>query len=78
MCHYQPAAWHKEGSSSTAVQQKKAGEGSGYMAFLPGLFLVQIISVTAGEFTFQPQLTRLQLVSIDSYLKVLMPSSLLN
>lgn len=33
---------------SGAAQQKKAGEGSAYMAFLPGLLLVQIISITAG------------------------------
>lgn len=33
---------------SLAAQQKKAGEGSGYMAFLPGLLPVQIISITAG------------------------------
>lgn len=33
---------------SMAAQQKKAGEGSACMAFLPGLMLIQIISVTAG------------------------------
>lgn len=33
---------------SAAAQQKKACEGSGYMAFLPGLLLVQIISITSG------------------------------
>lgn len=55
---------------SMVVQQKKACEGSGYMAFLLGLLLSRLLQ----SLTFQPQLARPQLVSINSFLKVLLPS----